>query len=124
LHSSVEVRLWPRQNFADRIYSFIQANNLSNNMARNEEKSHSMLNRWVTMKREQDGKGPKKAKKRPYLSSMVNTLGEAEHWRTDLLKEISKNVMIIQNGSLCSLLLLPLCLALVGTCPSSTCHSS
>ena len=67
-------------------------------MARNEEKSHSMLNRWVTMKREQEGKGFKKPQKRPYLSSMVNTLTEAEHWRVNLIKEISKSVMTIQNG--------------------------
>jgi len=52
------------------------------------------------MKREQDGKGPKKASKRPYLSSMVNTLQDAEYWRTDLLKEISKSVMQIQNETL------------------------
>lgn len=76
-------------------------------MARNEEKSHSMLNRWVTMKREQEGKGSKKPTKRPYLSSMVNTLTDAEHWRTDLLKEISKSVMAIQNRTLSPLLPCP-----------------
>jgi len=93
-------------------------------MARNEEKSHSMLNRWVTMK-QTEARGAKgglatvKDRKRPYLASMVNTLTEAEYWRTNLLKEISKNVMEIQNGSplaSSASFLLPFCPRAVSFC--------
>lgn len=72
-------------------------------MARNEEKSHSMLNRWVQMQRDEERgvkqRGhAKRPNKRPYLSSLVNTLADAEYWREDLLREIGKSVMLIQNG--------------------------
>lgn len=66
-------------------------------MARNEEKAHSMMNKWTTMK-EKMAKGPEK--KRPFLSSECDDLTEAEMWRRDVTKEISKKVGKIQNAGL------------------------
>lgn len=75
-------------------------------MARNEEKSHSMLNRWVQMQRDEErgvkahGRGKtRRPNKRPHLSSLANTVADAEYWRDDLLKEIGKSVLLIQNGT-------------------------
>ena len=66
-------------------------------MARNEEKALSMLNRYVKAK-EDEARGPRE--KRPYLSSLCETLGEAENWRKQILHEITKKVATIQNSSL------------------------
>lgn len=66
-------------------------------MARNEEKSHSVLNRWLAL---QTGELGKKKAKRPHLASLVDSLDEAERWRRDCLKDIGVKVMQIQNGSL------------------------
>eukprot|EP00457_Paulinella_chromatophora_P011520 gb/GEZN01011664.1/.p1 GENE.gb/GEZN01011664.1/~~gb/GEZN01011664.1/.p1 ORF type:complete len:278 (-),score=64.24 gb/GEZN01011664.1/:206-1039(-) len=66
-------------------------------MARNAEKAQAMLNRMVTARKEQE-KGPKE--KRPHLASEVDDLGECEKWRREVVKQISKKVTEIQNGSL------------------------
>lgn len=66
-------------------------------MARNEEKSHSVLNRWLAL---QTGELGKKKAKRPHLASLVDSLDEAERWRRDCLKDIGVKVMQIQNESL------------------------
>lgn len=73
-------------------------------MARNEEKSQSMLNRWLTYKREQSsGKKTGAGKnfvvgQRPNWPGEVNNVADCEKWRMQLVKEIGKKVMDIQNG--------------------------
>ena len=66
-------------------------------MARNEEKAHAMLNRWVAMKKELNSKSKEK---RPGLSYECNNLQECERWRAQIKKEITKKVADIQNASL------------------------
>jgi len=68
-------------------------------MARNEEKSQSMLNRWLELKKEEAGFNRPK-KKRPHLVELCDNLAEAEKWRIQVLKEISKYVLLIQNDTL------------------------
>jgi hypothetical protein len=64
-------------------------------MARNEEKSQSMLNRYLQMKNEETST-PRE--KRPPLASMEHSLVKAEKWRMQLLREIGRHVSDIQNG--------------------------
>jgi pre-mRNA-splicing factor ISY1 len=66
-------------------------------MARNEEKAQSMLNRWLKMKEEKRSKRPTK---RPHLASECSYLPDAEKWRHEVIKEIVKDVALIQNESL------------------------
>ncbi|EGC39161.1 hypothetical protein DICPUDRAFT_52847 [Dictyostelium purpureum] len=65
-------------------------------MARNEEKARSMLNRYLNLK---NGEA-KSEEKRPYLSSECDSLVDAERWRRQILKEITKGITDIQNSSL------------------------
>lgn len=65
-------------------------------MARNEEKSHSMLNRWLQLER---GGPPKEKVKRPYLVELCHDIQDAQRWRLQVLREIGKNVLAIQNGT-------------------------
>lgn len=67
-------------------------------MARNEEKAQSMLNRYLAMKAEQ--RGETKKERRPYLASSCRSLDECEKWRSQILREIGRNVTAIQNESL------------------------
>lgn len=73
-------------------------------MARNEEKAMAMLNRWVRAKRELNTVKPiserERAILRPVDPSVVNSLSEADIWRTSVVREIIKKVADIQNGSL------------------------
>ncbi|CAG9461613.1 unnamed protein product [Pedinophyceae sp. YPF-701] len=66
-------------------------------MARNSEKAQTMLNRYIQMKQD-EAKG--EVKKRPYLASECSDLFEADKWRQQILKEISRKVMEIQNPAL------------------------
>ncbi|KIZ04778.1 putative Pre-mRNA-splicing factor ISY1 like protein [Monoraphidium neglectum] len=66
-------------------------------MARNQEKAQSMLNRFLAGK-EAEKRGPKQ--RRPYLASEVTDLNEADKWRQQILREIGKKVMEIQNTGL------------------------
>ena len=56
-----------------------------------------MLNRFLTAKKE-DARGPKD--KRPYLATECSDLHEADKWRYQIIKEIGKKVMEIQNAGL------------------------
>jgi len=56
-----------------------------------------MLNRFVQMKKDA-AKGP--LKRRPYLASEVDSLQECEKWRGQIIRQIAKQVAIIQNASL------------------------
>ncbi|KAE8913537.1 hypothetical protein PF005_g22482 [Phytophthora fragariae] len=64
-------------------------------MARNEEKAQSLLNRWTSMK--QDFADTFK-NRRPYLASQCDNLKDAERWRRQIIREISKKVADIQNA--------------------------
>lgn len=56
-----------------------------------------MLNRFLTAKKD-DQRGPKE--KRPYLATECIDLNEADKWRYQIIKEIGKKVMEIQNAGL------------------------
>lgn len=66
-------------------------------MARNQEKAQAMLNKVLAAKQE-EARGPKQ--KRPHLASMCNDLNEADKWRQQILREIGRKVMEIQNAAL------------------------
>jgi pre-mRNA-splicing factor ISY1 len=65
-------------------------------MARNQEKAQAMLNRFLADKQ---GKPATKAK-RPHLASACSDLNEADRWRQQVLREIGRKVMEIQNAAL------------------------
>jgi len=66
-------------------------------MARNQEKAQAMLNRLVQMRRDE---WRKPEEQRPHLASECNDLNDCDKWRAQIIKEISKEVTLIQNGSL------------------------
>lgn len=66
-------------------------------MARNEEKAQAMLNRFLAGKAE-EARGPNQ--KRPYLATECHDLNEADRWRQQILREIGRKVMEIQNAGL------------------------
>lgn len=67
-------------------------------MARNAEKAMTTLARW---RQSQMGGGDDGVKKRrPFLASECNDLKEAEKWRLEIIREISKKVTQIQNAGL------------------------
>lgn len=66
-------------------------------MARNAEKAQAMLNRYIQGKKDSMTAS---AQRRPFLATEVESLPEAERWRSQIIKEISKEVTNIQNGSL------------------------
>ncbi|GJD10473.1 Pre-mRNA-splicing factor ISY1 [Galdieria sulphuraria] len=68
-------------------------------MARNEEKAQSMLNRYLRGKAEERGEYFP-GQERPYLASMCDRLDAAEQWRNQVLREISRRVVEIQNKGL------------------------
>lgn len=67
-------------------------------MARNEEKGHAMLNKWVTMKKSLSDKD--KGDRRPFLATECGVLQDAEKWRREIIRETSKKVSDIQNAGL------------------------
>lgn len=67
-------------------------------MARNEEKSQSMLNRYLQMKRAEHN--PEGALRRPPHTSMEKDLGRAERWRLEVVREVSQKIAEIQNETL------------------------
>ncbi|TPX55060.1 hypothetical protein PhCBS80983_g05632 [Powellomyces hirtus] len=67
-------------------------------MARNEEKAQSMLYRFREAQAAE--LGFKKSERRPYLASEVTSLKEAEKWRHQVIREISKKVSKIQDSGL------------------------
>lgn len=66
-------------------------------MARNEEKAQALLNRFLASKQERIRRPPKK---RPSHTSECFDLNEADRWRQQILREIGKKVMDIQNAGL------------------------
>lgn len=65
-------------------------------MARSQEKAQSVLSRWLAQKKSDSGDTI--SRKRPYLASLVNNLKEAQRWRSQILREVSFQVTLIQNG--------------------------
>ncbi|KAK5580671.1 hypothetical protein RB653_000694 [Dictyostelium firmibasis] len=65
-------------------------------MARNEEKAKSMLNRYLQLK----GNESRQEERRPYLSNECDSLFDAEKWRRQILKEITRGISEIQNSAL------------------------
>ena len=71
-------------------------------MARPEEKAQAMLNKWVKMKEEGDptsvlSRNASRRQKRPFLASHCEYLADAEHFRRQIIREISEGVKKIQN---------------------------
>ena len=56
-----------------------------------------MLNRFLKGKQD-EAKGPKA--KRPYLATECRDLNEADKWRQQILREVGRKVMQIQNAGL------------------------
>jgi len=65
-------------------------------MARNQEKAQSTLNRFLQL---QKG-GPEKIERRPIFAHEVTDIKQAERWRKQVIREISKESSIIQDGKL------------------------
>jgi pre-mRNA-splicing factor ISY1 len=69
-------------------------------MARNEEKANAMLNRWIEQqKMMEEGKGMF-ATKRPAIASECTVLKDAQKFRSQILREVSKKISEIQNAGL------------------------
>lgn len=66
-------------------------------MARNEEKAQALLNRFLAGKQ---GRLYTKPKKRPVSTADCYDLHQADRWRQQVLREIGKKVMDIQNAGL------------------------
>lgn len=66
-------------------------------MARNEEKALTLFNKWDTFKRDfhKDANN-----RRPLVASDCNSLGDAEKWRRDLIKDVTKKIAAIHNATL------------------------
>lgn len=70
-------------------------------MARNQEKSQSLLNRWYNFKiGNEQAQDEEKLNKRPPHTQMTRTVKAAEHWRRQVIKEFNDKLSMIQNASL------------------------
>lgn len=69
-------------------------------MARNSEKAMTALARWRKAKEDEEGTGPKQRQRRPYLASECDNIQQAEGWRQQVIRDISKSVTAIQNAGL------------------------
>lgn len=65
-------------------------------MARNAEKAMTTLARWRASQVEETTK----RQRRPYLTSDCEDLRDAQKWRLDIIREISRKVTQIQNAGL------------------------
>lgn len=66
-------------------------------MARNEEKANNLFNKWQTFKTEFHSVG---SNRRPLLASECDSLGDAEKWRREIIRNLTKKVALIQNATL------------------------
>ena len=66
-------------------------------MARPAEKARSMLNKWVKMREEGNAPAVPKRGRRPFLASECHHLADAEHYRNQIIREISGKIQNIQN---------------------------
>lgn len=70
-------------------------------MARNQEKAQSMLNRWLVYKRTEAATefGAKERNfKRPTNPFTVESVAECDRWRMQIIRDIGRRIMDIQNG--------------------------
>lgn len=67
-------------------------------MARNAEKAMTTLARWRASQIEEENVVVRK--RRPYLTSDCTDLKEAEKWRRDVIRQVSRKVTQIQNAGL------------------------
>lgn len=65
-------------------------------MARNEEKSQSMLHRYL---RSQSA-APPSEKRRPHLATLCDDVDDAQHWHAHVIRDITRRVSEIQNPGL------------------------
>lgn len=63
-------------------------------MAKNEEKAHALLNRYVSLKKEMKSRSKEK---RPLYSWEVSNLQECDRWRNQIIKDLTKKITAIQN---------------------------
>ena len=66
-------------------------------MARNEEKAMTLWNKWQTFKTEFHSVG---TNRRPLVAADCDSLGDAEKWRREILRDITKKTAMIQNATL------------------------
>jgi pre-mRNA-splicing factor ISY1 len=66
--------------------------------ARNEEKAQSMLYRFREAQAAELGLGTR-ADRRPRMASACKSLRDCERWRGEILREISRKVSKIQDGT-------------------------
>jgi len=66
-------------------------------MARNAEKAMTTLARWRAAQLAETGKDKDR---RPYLASECHSISQAEKWRVQIIREVSKKVAQIQNAGL------------------------
>ena len=66
--------------------------------ARNEEKAQSMLYRFREAQAAELGLGTR-SDRRPRMASTCKSLRECERWRGEILREISRKVSKIQDGT-------------------------
>jgi pre-mRNA-splicing factor ISY1 len=69
-------------------------------MARPAEKARSMLNKWVKMREEGNAPAMSRRGRRPILASECQHLADAEHYRNQIIREISVGIAKIQNPAL------------------------
>mmetsp|Transcript_18029 Transcript_18029/g.30320 ORF Transcript_18029/g.30320 Transcript_18029/m.30320 type:complete len:275 (-) Transcript_18029:125-949(-) len=67
-------------------------------MARNQEKSQALFNRFLASKTDKEKVG--RITRRPFLATECRDLNEADKWRQQILREVGKKVMEIQNAAL------------------------
>ena len=67
-------------------------------MARSAEKAMAILSRWTTMMNNEDK--PEVLTRRPFIATECVNLKEAEKWRHQIIREISKKVAQIQNAGM------------------------
>lgn len=66
-------------------------------MARNEEKSLTLFNKWQTFKSEFHSSV---GNRRPLMAQDCDSLADAEKWRRELIRDITKKISHIHNASL------------------------
>eukprot|EP01038_Epipyxis_sp_PR26KG_P008709 gene8709-11768_t len=66
-------------------------------MARNEEKALTLFSKWTTFKKDYHANI---GNKRPLLASECESLPEAEKWRRDIIRDVTKKIAAIHNATL------------------------
>mmetsp|Transcript_4675 Transcript_4675/g.8757 ORF Transcript_4675/g.8757 Transcript_4675/m.8757 type:complete len:274 (-) Transcript_4675:701-1522(-) len=69
-------------------------------MARNQEKAQALFNRFLSSKHDKEKEERGGVIRRPFLATECRDLNEADKWRQQILREVGKKVMEIQNAAL------------------------